>query len=367
LFGGQAELRGLYAKTSDGGQGFETVQWVVNNASDPAAGRFNTSADANGNWYLTDISYEISLVTPKTFFGMFMTDHGDFAGEVDVLFYNGLTFLRGFCFPTVTALKAAGNNVMWAAYGNGSAPFTKVHVAIRQFDYASRDVIGFDDFIIGDHVACTAVPQPQVFYGINTTAVTAKTVAGPAKTARDAWVATVNNISVCDFEGVLSFVGPLSSVTFSISNTTSGDPVFTGSSPAYTIESSAASDRWNTTSGGTKWLEFNDGIFIPFSTTLTSIGFYLTSLGTHNATIVIHLRQADGSGVCYYIPKAAEMNSPPGLLRFWGVVGEIPFVSMKLTVVHYPNLLDHRWREQHPNASSVPRQYVGVDDLLIGN
>jgi hypothetical protein len=339
-------------------------------------GRFNTSANVSGNWGETSTGWQILLPAPRTAFGCYVMDLGDVReGEVEFRFYNGSTLTRIVAPPTVPADKPRTNEAMWIGYADGNRPFTRIEAHVRQYNTnpSQRDFVGFDDLAIGDVIACVPSALPAVFYGANTTGDTAKTVTGAAQTARNSWVASAGTPFVCDFEAVA--VGTvLSNTAIGFAN---GASTFNASffpvqytathaisASADAIDNNVSSVRWNTTPSGSKWYELNDELTIVFPAARSSFGFYATDLGDQNATLRVTFRRANGSGVSYYLPKATALPGAASLLRFWGVTGELPFVSVVLQTVYYTNLTADAYNNPVNHLMS-PRDVVGIDDIMV--
>jgi len=360
---------------------------VVIVTSAPTNGRFNTSANIAGRYGETWTNSVIELTDNYTAFGMYYMDLGDFGGELEIEFFAGDTLTRTITAPTAdSAAKAGAGEASFITYVNGSQPFNRVVLKVRQFvfDQDFVDYVGYDDITVGQYTGCAPVAAPVVHYGINTVATTAKTVAGPAKTARDAWAAAAGTFATFDFEeqavvvpaagGTLSGPGPgivqyqcrNHRTDFFVTNEWDLTPIVSA------IANSGASARWNTTSGGGKWLEWTDELILRLDGDYRKIGFYVTDLGNQNATLRITLRRnpvgffGTGPAFVHYMPKAAELNSPDGLLRFWGVIGEQPFNEVVLQVVYYNNLTPGTYSYLPAWVTGGPIETVGIDDILIG-
>ena len=318
-------------------------------------------------------------------------DLGDFGGEAEFDLYNGATRVRTLTLPTKTDLEKRGGGFL--GYINGNTPFNRVVFKLRQFtgNPSRYDYIGYDDLIVGQCISCVPSALPVVHYGINTVATAAKTVDGPAKTARDAFVAAAGSLYVCNFEDD-TFAFPGSGLTTSIglnlhTTTTASNQNIAASDAGAGIKNDPAAARWNTTSGGTKWIEFKDEFIISFtrpgepslSAAIRSFGFYITDLGQQNATLRVTFRRRNipwvinspggasaDPAVVYYVPKAAELASPNGLLRFWGVVNEEPFHEVVIQVVYYSDLTPNTYTTLPAWLTASPIETVGIDDILIG-
>lgn len=340
-------------------------------------GRFNTSANAQGNWALTASGWEISLTEARTAFGCYFTDIGDIReAEVEFRLYNGTTLVRIVAPPIIPIDKPRTNEAMWVGYANGSTPFTRIEAYIRLYSVnpSQRDYVGFDDFAVGNVITCTASALPTEFYGANTGSDAAKTVTGAALTARNSWAASAGTTSVCDFESMsvgsvasgasISFTGALGTIAATITAVQYSSLHAAADNVADLIDNNASSLRWNTTASGSKWYEWTDEVTIAFASARSGIGFYLTDLGNQNATLRVTLRRADGTGVSYYLPKASSLPAADSLLRFWGVTGEVPFTSVVLQTVYYSNLTADSYTNPLTHVVSPP-DVVGIDDIMV--
>ncbi len=351
---------------------------------DAGNGRFNTSANVAGNWYVTTRGWDVTLTSTRTAFGCFVTDLGDVQeAEVEFRLYNGSTLVRTIAPPIVFADKPRTAQGMWIGYANGNTPFNRIECVLRQHDTDPDflDYVGFDDLAAGEVIACASSAMPTVHYGANTTGDAAKTVTGAALTARNAFAAAITGLQVCDFEsmsvgavGAGAAIGFGGGVTGTLTcNQYNAAHTTLSSSTTDVIDNSGASARWNTTSGGSKWYEFTDELNITLSAAVTSFGLYITNLGTQDATLRITLRNSTASanrsanaGVSYYVPKATALPGAASLLRFWGVTDEMPFDRITIQTVYYTTLTELEFENPVFHVKTTP-QVVGIDDLLIGN
>lgn len=376
IFGGQGQLVGR-AYTSSG-----AVLNVHNPLTSGNNGRFNTSGNFQGNWCETSTGLEVLVNTPKTAFGCYVMDLGDVReGELEFRVFNGSSLLRVLALPTISTDKPRSDQAMWVAYASSEMPFTRVEAHIRQYNInpSQRDFVGFDDITVGEILYGSAA-RPTVFYGANTPSDAASTVTGAAQTARDTWVAVAGFYSACTFES--ASIGPLAPsgtlATLALPFAGSGGAfvaaltsleseaahsIPSGSYPIAAIESSSTGPRWNTTPSGSKFLAWTSELTIDLPTPHTKIGFYLTNLGSANATIRVTLRRADGAGVSHYVPKGASLAEQAGLLRFWGVSDELPFVQVVLQTVYYSNLTALAYT--NPMSSISTHNVVGIDDIMV--
>lgn len=369
MWGGFGQIAGADFDGSGG-------TFYIDNPSTDLSGRFNTTANATGNWAASSSGWEITLTAPRTAFGCYVTDLGDFReGELEFRLFNGSTLTRVVALPTVSVNKPRSNEAMWVGYADGNRPFTRIEAHIRQYsgNPSQRDFVGFDDFAVGTVVTCVPSAVPAVFYGANTTSDAAKTVTGAAQTARNSWLAAAGTPFVCNFEsaalGVVASNTPMAFSNGATSFNANFFPVQYTSTHAVdvstdAIDNNAGSLRWNTTPSGSRWYELNDELTIVFPAGRTHLGFYVTDLGNQNATLRVTLRRADGSGVSYYLPKATALPSADSLLRFWGVTNELPFTSVVLQTVYYTDLTANAYNNPVSHVVS-PRDVVGIDDIMV--
>jgi hypothetical protein len=374
LWSGFGELRGKGDTTN-----FDNNMQVVNKTID-TSGRFNTSANASGNWYQSPLGWDITLDSPRTAFGCYYMDCGDVReGEVEFRLYNGASLVKVLAPPVVFADKPRSTEAMWVGYANGNTPFDRIEAVLFQHsvDPDLRDFVGYDDFAVGECVTCVPSSLPVVHYGANTSGDAVKTVTGAALTARNAWLAAVSMSGVCGFEAntvgtaapgtAIAFTGAMSGITATLTgNQYSSDHATVAASTTDAFADSAGSLRWNTTSGGSKWYEWTDEAVIQLSGPVTAVGFYVTDLGDQNATLRVTLRRTDGTGVSYYLPKAEALPGANSLLRFWGVTDEVQFTQVVLQTVYYTDLTAGVYDNPVFHVKGTP-DVVGLDDLMIGD
>jgi hypothetical protein len=376
LWSGFGELRGKGDVTN-----FDSNMRVADGTiNDIGNGRFNTSANVRGNWYVSPLGWDITLAATRTAFGLYVMDLGDVReGEIELRLYSGSTLVRIIAPPTVFADKARTNEGMWIGYANGNTEFDRIECVLRQHSAnpAQWDFVGYDDFAVGQCIACVPSTLPIIHYGANTAGDAAKTVTGAALTARNSFVAALASSGLCDFEAnslgsapaamALAFTGALSSVTATITcNQYDSTHTTVAVSTSDMIDNSGASARWNTTPSGSKWYEFTDEVVIQLSAPVTAVGFYITDLGNQNATLRVTLRKADGTGISHYVPKGTSLPETASLLRFWGVTGETSFTQIILQTVYYTTLTVLEFENPVFHVKGTP-DMVGLDDLLIGN
>jgi hypothetical protein len=376
IFGGQGQLVGRQYVSSG------VTLLVENPLTSGNNGRFNTSGNVQGNWCETNTGLEVLVNTPKTAFGCYVMDLGDVReGELEFRVFNGPSLVRVLSLPTISTDKPRSDQAMWVAYASSEMPFTRVEAHIRQYSInpSQSDFVGFDDITVGE-IPYGSAARPTVFYGANTPSDAASIVTGAAQTARDSWVAVSGFYSTCTFEsfpiGLLAPSGTLATLSMPFAGSggafvaaltslesESVHSIPSGSYPIAAIESSTTGARWNTTPSGLKFLAWTSELTIDLPTPRTKIGFYLTNLGSANATIRVTLRRADGAGVSHYLPKGAALAEQAGLLRFWGVTNELPFVQVVLQTVYYSNLTDLAYT--NPMSSIVTHNVVGIDDIMV--
>jgi hypothetical protein len=158
LCGGLASLAALQA---DDEELFITGTYsvLVSPVISSGNGRFNATENASGLWYESNGTLDITLTEPRTAFGCYAMDVGDFGATVVFEFYNGATLRRTVALPTTNPERPSSNEAMWVGYANGNTPFDRVRIVITQVspDPSKADIIGFDGFAFGHVAACTPV------------------------------------------------------------------------------------------------------------------------------------------------------------------------------------------------------------------
>lgn len=360
-------------------------------------GRFNTDSELTANYLETPQGFEIALTSPRTAFSCYMTDMGEAnSAEVEFRFFLGGTLVAAVHGPTDFIEKPTSGNALLFAYANGGQPFDRIQARVQSFwvNPSEVDVVGFDSLLVGTAPNLAAITPPTVFHGANTASDAAATVTGAALTARNSWlVAAGGAASVADFESMTAgIVGNLSGGVVALpfaggalAGATLSSVWYAGNGgfPNYLprtdipinqnteIKSANSANRWNTTASGSKYLEWCEEITIALPSARTSIGFYLTNVGNQNCTVRVMLLRTlptDSSkrwgGPCYYVPKGAELSSPAGLLRFWGVVGEQPFDRIVLQTIFYDSLTVEK-QILPPSFGGVPYARIGMDDIML--
>jgi PKD repeat protein len=120
-------------------------------------GRFNASANANGNWYEANFNFNIVLSSPRSAFGCYVMDVGDLDGSVELDFYNGATVIQTVVVPSVPPNSPNSNEAMWVAYQSPGEFFDRIAFRVIQtrINPSQFDYIGFDNFTVGLHAPCT--------------------------------------------------------------------------------------------------------------------------------------------------------------------------------------------------------------------
>jgi hypothetical protein len=392
LWGGLGSLASLPAPRNPTGTSYN-----VNVRAGGSNGRFNTDSELTENYLETIQGFEIALTSPRTAFSCYMTDMGEAnSAEVEFRFFLGSTLVKAIHAPTDFIEKPTSNSALLFAYADGGKPFDRIQARVQSFwvNPSLVDAVGFDSLLVGTAPDLTVITPPAVFHGANTASDAATTVTGPALTARNSWLAAAGGTAaVANFESMATgIVGDLSGGVVALpfaggalSGATLSSVWYTGNTGATNylprtdiqvnqnteIKDVNSANRWNTTASGSKYLEWCEEITIALPAAVTSIGFYLTNIGNQNCTVRVMLLRTlptDSSkrwgGPCYYVPKGAELTSPAGLLRFWGVVGELPFDRIVLQTIFYDSLTLEK-QILPPSFGGVPYARIGIDDIMV--
>jgi hypothetical protein len=147
------------------------ITTIATNASGQSTGRFNTTqppslVTGTGQWLASVNSFNISLGTAVNSFGMFMTDLGDFGGQLAVDFCTDTTancnYHLDFSASNTVTGTAANGSLSFLGYSDAASSFNLVSVTITQQSgrgAGSYDVIGFDDVTVGN-LATNQAPEP---------------------------------------------------------------------------------------------------------------------------------------------------------------------------------------------------------------
>lgn len=197
------------------------------------------------------------------------------------------------------------------------------------------------------------VPEDVIFFGEEVFPGSA--VIGQPLTARTSFSAAVASESVITFESValggaygidpiagVAFAGPLSAVSATF--TTTGQMRVVETPPG------GYAGRFNTTSGGTRFLDFQDNLTITLSTPVNAFGFYGTDVGDFDGQVKVTLTDDVGGTQTFDVPHS--LLGSDGALLFWGIKRAAPIVSVRLFCV--------------PNTVGLT-DYFGIDDIRIGS
>lgn len=211
---------------------------------------------------------------------------------------------------------------------------------------------GADAVAIAGTVTPSA-PEDVIFFGEDV--FPSFSVGGAPLAARDSFVGAVSNESVITFEAValggaygvdpiagVAFVGPLSAI----------EATFTTTGQMRVVETPVGgyAGRFNTTPGGTRFLDFQDNLTIELSAPVNAFGFYGTDVGDFDGQVKVTLTDDVGGTQTLDVPHSLLGND--GALLFWGVVRATPIASARLFCV--------------PNTVGLT-DYFGVDDIIIGS
>lgn len=164
---------------------------VVNKSTDPADnGRFDTTnygTDPNGKWWLAAVTFTIDFVNPIEAFAFYVTDAGDFKGNVDLKLRRADgTYTQTFDIDSLFRDKFSDAYKQQAENNdNASAPddanngwlqflgfydaacgtncYNQIEFIISQADPNDPDTwdyLGFDDLTIGKLKPAVDVPEP---------------------------------------------------------------------------------------------------------------------------------------------------------------------------------------------------------------
>jgi hypothetical protein len=164
-----------YSATLTGASSFNALK---NPVCDPGVicdnGRFDTTGDFNtadgtgGAWWETAVDFAIDFDAGRSVsaFGFYATDHGDFAGKLQL----ELTDAKGGVLPLidvpVDVVGTPDGTLLFFGFADTKRSFSRIRVLVGQADPGSTstyDYIGFDDFVTGLVKRTTeppGVPEP---------------------------------------------------------------------------------------------------------------------------------------------------------------------------------------------------------------
>lgn len=131
-----------------------------------------------------------------------------------------------------------------------------------------------------------------------------------------------------------------------------GDPVY-DPTIYYTVNNSTLLGRWNTTSGGSKWLDnctssvddsASEQIAFNFASPISAFGAYFTDLGDFGGTVTLRLTRSDLTTTTYTLTT----GSSSGSLAFWGFVD----ATNTYTKIEF--------------FTTAPGDVWGMDDVVFG-
>ena len=124
---------------------------TANSASYP--GRFNTSSVSAGNWLDSENSIIFNLTSSRSAFCCYITDLGDFDGNLEFRFSLAGSLVKTVAVPYQNLNT---NEVMHFGYLNGALLFDSIRIQINQnIVFDPFDSVGFDDLVVGLALPCT--------------------------------------------------------------------------------------------------------------------------------------------------------------------------------------------------------------------
>jgi hypothetical protein len=123
---------------------------------DRSLGRYNMTPDLPlrpdfepdyGRWLEATATFAYSFSIPINSFGCYITDAGDFGGQLTIELYSGATLVHSVqLFPRDGMLAGNGNLSFWGI--QRITPFDRIRFVVVQ-DGGTTDVLGFDQIYVG--------------------------------------------------------------------------------------------------------------------------------------------------------------------------------------------------------------------------
>lgn len=155
VFSGQGAL----TMTSGAGGVGRTENRVT--ISGVTAGRFNTTgavgAPVSGTWWQSAYNFEMTFVAPVRGFSTYITDAGDFGGQLAMVLTDTLGGDTVVPLPT----SQLSGSLLFVGFTDDTKQYTKVAFTLTQAPGAT-DVLGFDDMAVttGTPIARSSYPIP---------------------------------------------------------------------------------------------------------------------------------------------------------------------------------------------------------------
>ena len=115
-------------------------------------GRYATSGS---NWYHTTDAFSINFSTGISAFGFYMTDIGDFDGQITMTLAGTDTVT----LTVPTTINAPNGTLAFFGFIDADNSYTSITFGNTA---AGTDVFGFDDMVVGDAQQIIDVPEPGV-------------------------------------------------------------------------------------------------------------------------------------------------------------------------------------------------------------
>lgn len=115
-------------------------------------GRYPTSGS---NWYHTTSQFSIGFSTGISAFGFYMTDIGDFDGQI-VLTLTGTDTVT---LTVPTTINAPNGSLAFFGFIDSGNSYTSITFSNTA---AGTDVFGFDDMVVGDARQIITIPEPGI-------------------------------------------------------------------------------------------------------------------------------------------------------------------------------------------------------------
>jgi len=199
--------------------------------------------------------------------------------------------------------------------------------------------------------------SPYIFFGEN--GAPDYGVTGDPVTQRNLFLSSVSNPATLNFEGLTPGVytsmnwtppAPQSSIGITVTNPL--NEIRVDEWDLLVDGPATPTGRYNTSPGGSRWVEFRDRMVLSFSSPISALGFYGTDWGDFNGTITVTFTDTDGSEITFTVPNTTPAANAS--LLFWGFVNPFRQYTQVRFVCNYA-------------VTPLPgdEDYFGIDDLII--
>ena len=208
--------------------------------------------------------------------------------------------------------------------------------------------------------ATPLITASDISFGELLIPIPAQSIYGAPATARGEFLNKLNGTAGShDFEnnGIWNLADTPLGVRFNNGTTGTGANVIDATLAGTGQVGTATGGRFNTTAGGSRFLQVSTGteFTLSFSTAIAAFGFYGTDIGDFEGSLTVYLRHAGGTEVDMFDVRSGSDTAPSGSLLFWG------FASLNASYdqIRFVSTL-------RPNSND-PADKFGFDDFVVAD